>query len=219
MEELKLLKQLYEQRFLGYRYFNDIKSTPFSSSDLKDMPQSLDELQSYISDCSLCNLSKSRKTVVFGEGNSSADVMFVGEASGELEDNLGRVFIGRAGETLDRIIQNVLLMKREEVYITNIVKCHPPQNRIPTDEEVNSCKPFLLKQIEIVKPKIIIALGETSYSYLTGDIDSGISKVRGEFISFGSSKLMPTYHPSYLLKNPSIKKEIFSDMLKVKAIL
>ncbi len=219
MEELKLLKRLYEQRFLGYRYFNDIKSTPFSSSDLKDMPHGLNELQSYISDCSLCNLSKSAKRVVFGEGNPNADVMFVGEAPGELEDGLGRVFIGRAGETLDRIIQNVLLMRREDVYIANIVKCRPPQNRIPTDEEVNSCKPFLLKQIEIVKPKIIIALGETSYSYLTGDMDSSISKVRGEFISFGSSKLMPTFHPAYLLRNPSVKREVFSDMLKVKAIL
>ncbi len=219
MEELKLLKQLYEQRFLGYKYFNDIKSTPFSGSDLKDMPESLDELQSYISDCSLCNLSKSRKKVVFGEGNSNADVMFVGEAPGELEDDLGRVFVGRAGETLDRIIQNVLLMKREDVYIANIVKCRPPQNRIPTDEEISSCRAFLLKQIEIVKPKIIVALGGTSYSYLTGDMDSSISKVRGEFISFGSSKLMPTFHPAYLLRNPSVKREIFNDMLKIKAML
>ena len=219
MEELKLLKQLYEQRFLGYKYFNDIKSTPFSGSDLKDMPESLDELQSYISDCSLCNLSKSRKKVVFGEGNSNADVMFVGEAPGELEDDLGRVFVGRAGETLDRIIQNVLLMKREDVYIANIVKCRPPQNRTPTDEEISSCRAFLLKQIEIVKPKIIVALGGTSYSYLTGDMDSSISKVRGEFISFGSSKLMPTFHPAYLLRNPSVKREIFNDMLKIKAML
>ncbi len=219
MEELKLLKRLYEQRFLGYRYFNDIKSTPFSSSDLKDMPDNLAKLQSYVSDCSLCNLSKSAKRVVFGEGNPSADVMFVGEAPGELEDGCGRVFVGRAGEMLEKIIQNVLLMRREDVYIANIVKCHPPQNRVPTDEEASSCKPFLLKQIEIVKPKIIIALGGTSYSYLTGDVDSSISKVRGEFVSLASSKLMPTFHPSYLLRNPSVKKEVFSDMLKVKAIL
>lgn len=219
MQQLKLLKALYQQRSLGYRYFNDIKSTPFDGSLISDMPSTLPGLQSYINECSLCNLAKTRKHIVFGEGNPNADIMFVGEAPGELEDNSGRVFVGRAGELLDRIIQNVLKMQRADVYIANILKCRPPSNRAPTLEEAGSCKPFLIKQIEIVKPNIIIALGSTSYSYLTGDMDSKISKVRGEMITFGTSKLMPTFHPSYLLRNPSAKKEVFSDMLKVKAIL
>ncbi len=219
MEELKLLKTLYEQRFLGYKYFNDIKSTPNEDSDTLDMPSSLLELQTYINDCSLCNLAKGRKNIVFGEGNPKADIMFVGEGPGELEDNSGRPFVGRAGELLDRIIKNVLMLKREEVYIANIVKCRPPANRAPTDEEANKCKPFLIKQIEIVKPKIIVALGATSYRYLTGDVDSRISRIRGEMINFKSSRLMPTFHPSYLLRNPSAKREVLSDMLKVKAIL
>ena len=219
MQQMKLLQSLYQQRALGYRYFDDIKSVPFESSDISDMPSTLPELQTYLSDCSLCNLSKSRKNIVFGEGNPQAEIMFVGEAPGELEDDSGRVFIGRSGEMLDRIIQNVLNLRREDVYIANIVKCRPPANRTPIEEEVQRCKPFLIKQIEIVRPKIIIALGTTSYSYLTGDMDGEISKVRGEMINFGSAKLMPTFHPSFLLRNPSAKKEVMSDMLKVKAIL
>ncbi len=219
MQQMKLLQSLYQQRAFGYQYFDDIKSVPFENSDLSDMPSTLTQLATYINDCSLCNLSKGRKHIVFGEGNVHADLMFIGEGPGELEDNSGRPFVGRAGELLDRIIQNVLMLKREDVYIANIVKCRPPANRAPTEEEVAKCKPFLIKQIEIVKPKIIIALGATSYSYLTGDMSGKISRVRGEMINFGTSKLMPTFHPSYLLRNPSAKKEVMSDMLKVKAIL
>ncbi len=183
------------------------------------MPSNLEEFQTYISDCSLCNLSKSRRSVVFGEGNPNATLMFVGEGPGEMEDNSGRPFVGRAGELLDKIIKNVLMLKREDVYIANIVKCRPPANRVPTEEEADKCKPFLLKQIDIIKPKIIVALGATSYSYLTGEMDVKISRVRGEMIEYGISKLMPTFHPSYLLRNPSAKREVMSDMLKVKAIL
>lgn len=219
MQQIKLLHTLYQQRSLGFKYFSDIKSVPFEKSDIDDMPSLLPQLQSYLGDCSLCNLSKSRKHIVFGEGNPEADIMFVGEAPAELEDESGRVFVGRSGEMLDKIIQNVLNLRREDVYIANIVKCRPPLNRTPTQEEALMCKPFLIKQIEIVKPKIIVALGATSYSYLTGDMSGDISKVRGEIISFGSSKLMPTFHPSYLLRNPSFKKDVMGDMLKVKGIL
>jgi DNA polymerase len=219
MQQIKLLQSLYQQRSLGYRYFDDIQSVPFENSDISDMPSTLPKLQTYLSDCSLCHLSKSRKHIVFGEGNPQADIMFVGEGPGELEDDTGRPFVGRSGEMLTRIIQNVLKIQREDVYIANIVKCRPPANRAPSEEEAQRCKPFLIKQIEIVKPKIIIALGATSYSYLTGDMSGKISKVRGEIINFGSAKLMPTFHPSYLLRNPSAKKEVMSDMLKVKAIL
>jgi DNA polymerase len=219
MQRMKLLQALYQHKALGYRYFDDIKSTPFKGSSVVDMPQTLHELQSYIGDCSLCNLSKGRKHIVFGEGDPNADIMFVGEGPGEMEDNSGRPFVGRAGQLLDRIIENVLMLKREDVYIANIVKCRPPGNRAPTEEEAKKCRPFLIKQIEIVKPKIIISLGASSYCYLTGDLDARISKVRGEMMSFGESKLMPTFHPSYLLRNPSAKKYVMSDMLKVKAIL
>ena len=219
MQQIKLLHSLYKERSLGYKYFDDIKSVPFENNDICDMPSSLPELEAYIDDCSLCNLSKSRKHIVFGEGNPEAKLMFVGEAPGEMEDNSGKPFVGRAGQLLDRIIQNVLMLRREDVYIANIVKCRPPANRAPTEEEAEKCKPFLIKQIEIIKPKIIVALGATSYSYLTGDMSGKISRVRGEMITFGSAKLMPTYHPSYLLRNPSAKRDVMNDMLKVKAVL
>ena len=219
MQQIKLLQSLYQQRAFGYKYFDEIKSTPFEDSDVSDMPSTLEELQHYMRDCSLCNLAKGRQHIVFGEGNLAADVMFVGEGPGEMEDNSGRPFVGRSGELLNRIIENVLFLKREDVYIANIVKCRPPANRAPTLEEAKTCKPFLVKQIEIVKPKVIVTLGASAYSYLTGDLDAKISRIRGEMINFGSSKLMPTFHPSYLLRNPSAKKEVMSYMLKVKAIL
>jgi DNA polymerase len=219
MQQIKLLQSLYQQRAFGYRYFDDIKTTPFDTHDISDMPSDLSQLQSYIGDCSLCNLSKGRRHVVFGEGNPDADVMFIGEGPDEMEDNSGEPFMGKSGDLLNRIIENVLLLRREDVYIANIVKCKPPANRTPVQEEVDKCKPFLMKQIDIVKPKIIVALGASSYSYLTGDTDAKISRVRGEMMSFGDAKLMPTFHPSYLLRNPSSKKEVMSDMLKIKAIL
>jgi DNA polymerase len=219
MQQIKLLQALYQQRALGFRYFDDVKSTPYKRSDTDDMPKTLLELQAYIGNCTMCNLSKGRKYIVFGEGNENAEIMFVGEGPGEMEDNSGRPFVGRAGQLLTRIIENVLILKREDVYIANIVKCRPPGNRAPTEEEAKKCRPFLMKQIEIVKPKIIISLGASSYCYLTGDLDARISKVRGEVVNFADSKLMPTFHPSYLLRNPSAKKYVMSDMLKIKAML
>ncbi len=219
MQDLKLLKRLYEYKMLGYSYFDNVKSTPPIDSDISTMPNSMSELKLYIDDCSLCHLSKTRKSIVFGEGDIDAKLMFVGEGPGELEDNSGRPFVGRAGELLNRIIKNVLMLKREDVYIANIVKCRPPKNRAPTYEEAVSCRPFLMRQIDIVKPDIIVALGATSYSYLTGDLDAKITRVRGEIVEFSSYKVMPTFHPSYLLRNPSAKRDVFNDMLKVKAML
>jgi len=184
-----------------------------------ELPNTLSQLKKYTLSCHLCPLSKTRKNVVFGEGNPNAEIMFVGEGPGEMEDNTARPFVGRAGQLLTKIIENVLEIKREDVYIANIVKCRPPSNRVPTQEEANLCKPYLLKQIEIINPSIIVSLGATSYRYLTGDFNGAISKVRGELFDMGNAKLIPTYHPSYLLRNPSAKKAMFLDMLKVKAML
>ncbi|MCH9813874.1 MAG: uracil-DNA glycosylase [Epsilonproteobacteria bacterium] len=219
MQQFKLLKALYQQRSFGYQYFNDIQNSHYSDMQNFDLPKTLPGLQDYIQDCTLCHLSKGRKNIVFGEGNPNADIMFVGEGPGEMEDNSGRPFVGRAGQLLDKIIENVLMLQRQDVYIANIVKCRPPGNRAPIEEEANQCKPFLMKQIEVVQPKIIIALGASSYCYLTGNLDARITRVRGEMIDFGIAKLMPTFHPSYLLRNPSAKKEVMLDMLKVKAML
>ncbi len=220
MQQLQLLKQLYQLKSFGYDYFDEPKSLECAQNlQNTQLPDTLLELKKYTLSCHLCSLSKTRKNVVFGEGNPDAQIMFVGEGPGEMEDNTGRPFVGRAGQLLTKIIENVLEIKREDVYIANIVKCRPPSNRVPTEEEASLCKPYLLKQIEIIKPLIIVSLGATSYRYLTGDLKAAISRVRGEVFNFGNAKLIPTYHPSFLLRNPSAKKDVFLDMLKVKAIL
>ena len=219
MKNLKnalLLKQLYQLKQLGYRY----TSASIFKEDATDLalPNSLEKLREQALKCHLCELSKSRTNVVFGEGNPNAAVMFVGEGPGATEDSMGRPFVGRSGELLTKMIENVLLIPRSEVYIANIVKCRPPNNRVPTPTEAHTCQPFLNRQIELVKPKIIITLGGTAYHYLTGD-ETGITKVRGTLHQQHGYTLIPTYHPSFLLRNPSAKKEVFEDLKKVKALM
>jgi len=219
LQELKLLQDLYRYKALGYTYFSDIKKPIITLDTEIDLPDSMDALSDTAHQCALCTLSNSRKQVVFAEGNLNADIMFVGEAPGSVEDEMGRPFVGKSGELLTKIIETTLDMKREDVYITNIVKCRPPLNREPSKDEAQKCLPFLMKQIELVKPKIIITLGATSYRYLSGDHTSAISKIRGEIIQFSHALLMPTFHPAFLLRNPSAKKYVFLDMQKVKALL
>jgi len=209
------LKRLMHLKALGIEYVEPIKE--FKEENIS-LPNSLDELKIICKNCHLCELSKIRKNVVFGEGNKNANLMFIGEGPGATEDNTGRPFVGRAGELLTKMIQNVLLIPRSEVYIANIVKCRPPQNRVPTAKEALTCKPYLQKQIEIIKPKLIVTLGSTAYSYLTND-NTPISKARGHFFDMQDYKVLPTFHPSYLLRNPSAKKEAFADMLKVKEFI
>jgi len=216
IEKAKLLKLLYQYRSLGFEYFKEYKPANMINQEISD---NLGVMKEKVSNCHLCSISNSRKNVVFGEGNEDASLMFIGEAPGANEDKLGRPFVGKAGMLLVRIIENVLNLKREDVYITNIIKCRPPNNRVPTLEEVTSCKPYLLEQISVIKPKVIVALGSTSYHHLTGDYDIPISRVRGEVLEFADAKLIPTFHPSFLLRNPSAKKEVFLDMLKVKKLL
>jgi len=210
-----LLKQLYILKSIGYEY-SDITPSDMQESQLR-LPSSLDELRAIAMNCHLCELSKSRHSVVFGEGNESAKLMFVGEGPGATEDSTGRPFVGRAGELLTKMIENVLYIPRSQVYIANIVKCRPPGNRVPTTEEALTCKPYLMKQIEIISPKLIVTLGATAYRYLTGD-ETPISRVRGSVIDMSQYRLIPTFHPSYLLRNPSAKKEAYRDMLLIKKL-
>jgi len=219
MKNLKnalLLKQLYRLKQLGYRYTDAHIYT--ENESLPNLPDTLETLHTQADRCHLCELSKSRTNVVFGEGNPRAEIMFVGEGPGATEDSMGRPFVGRSGELLTKIIENVLLIPRSQVYIANIVKCRPPGNRVPSPTEAHTCLPFLQKQIELVSPKLIVTLGATAYHYLSGD-DTGITKVRGTVIKKENYTLVPTYHPSFLLRNPSAKKEVFEDMKKVKALM
>jgi len=219
MKNLKnalLLKQLYQLKQLGYKYTS---VTPYREETQSfALPNTLESLKKQAMECHLCELSKSRHKVVFGEGNPNADVLFVGESPGAMEDASGKPFVGRSGELLTKMIENVLLISRNDVYITNIVKCRPSNNDIPTPSQAHTCQPYLMKQIELIRPKLIVTLGATAYHYLTGD-DTDISKIRGTIQKQNGYIIIPTYHPSYLLRNPSAKKDVFDDLLKVKNLL
>jgi DNA polymerase len=165
--------------------------------------------------CVKCGeLSRCRNNVVFGVGNPRAEIMFVGEAPGRDEDLQGEPFVGRAGELLTKIII-AMGFKREDVYIANVLKCRPPENRAPLPDEVTNCRPYLLSQIELIKPKLIVALGATAVRALL-DVQLGITKMRGHWYTFRDIPIMPTFHPAYLLRNPPAKKEVWEDM---KAVL
>jgi uracil-DNA glycosylase family 4 len=165
--------------------------------------------------CVICKeLARCRHSVVFGIGHPHAELMFVGEAPGADEDMQGEPFVGRAGQLLTRIIQ-AMGYERREVYITNVLKCRPPQNRTPLPDEVENCLPYLLSQIELIQPKVIVALGATALRALL-DVQLGITKMRGHWYTFRGIPIMPTFHPAYLLRNPAAKKNVWDDM---KAVL
>jgi uracil-DNA glycosylase len=170
-----------------------------------------------IGDCTRCKLHKGRTKIVFGTGNPNADLMFVGEGPGRDEDLSGEPFVGRAGKLLTDMIK-AMGLQREDVYIANVVKCRPPENRLPEKDEIITCSPFLMRQIDAIKPKVICTLGSCSAQTLL-QTAQGISKLRGEWFDFRGAKLMPTYHPAYLLRNPAAKPEVWKDLQKVMAVL
>jgi uracil-DNA glycosylase family 4 len=176
-------------------------------------------VRAYIGDCTRCKLhTLGRTQVVFGVGNPEADLMFVGEAPGADEDLKGIPFVGRAGQLLTDIIEKGLKIPRGDVYIANVIKCRPPQNRNPEPDEVATCEPFLFQQIDIIKPKVIVALGKFAAQTLLRTLDP-ISKIRGRIFDYRGSKLIPTFHPAYLLRNPSSKREVWEDMKLVRKLL
>ncbi|MGE3405051.1 MAG: uracil-DNA glycosylase family protein, partial [Vicinamibacterales bacterium] len=188
-------------------------------SDLRTPgPSDLRVIRSDIGDCTRCKLhTLGRKQIVFGVGNPNADLMFVGEAPGADEDIQGEPFVGRAGQLLTKIIE-AIGMTRDEVYIANVIKCRPPQNRNPEPDEVEQCEPFLFRQIDTIKPKVIVALGKFAAQSLLRTTDP-ITRLRGREFSYRDAILMPTYHPAYLLRNPSAKREVWEDMKRVKQLL
>ena len=173
----------------------------------------LDKIRKELGDCKRCKLHRTRKTIVFGEGDKKAKLMIIGEGPGYDEDVQGRPFVGKAGQLLTKILQSINL-QREEVYITNIIKCRPPQNRNPEPDEIQSCSPFLMKQIGAIQPKIICALGTFSAQTLL-KTDTKITALRGRFYDMAGVKVLPTYHPAYLLRNPDKKREVWEDMKQI----
>ena len=177
----------------------------------------LEEVRRELGDCKRCKLHRTRRTIVFGEGNERATLMLVGEGPGYDEDVQGRPFVGKAGQLLTKIIQSINL-QREEVYIANIIKCRPPQNRNPEPDEIQSCHPFLMKQIGVIQPKIICALGTFSAQTLL-QTDTKITALRGKLFDLEGIKVIPTYHPAFLLRNPDKKREVWEDMKKIAELL
>ncbi len=213
----ELLNYLYYLKSIGYSYI-DALSLSQEVQESIHLPDDLKSLESSSKHCYLCDLSKTRKNVVFGQGNPNAKIMFISTVPENGENELGKFFVGRSGELLAKMIENVLLIKKEDVYITNIIKCRPQDNKIPSKNEYDSCKAYLFKQLELVKPKIVVTLGESAYSFLMQE-NVDMMKIRGQEIKFLDKILIPTFHPSFLLRNPSLKKESYIDMLKIKNLM
>ncbi len=194
-------------------------SSPNGLPILEALPkdESLAEIRADIGDCTRCKLHEHRTHIVFGEGNPQADLLFVGEGPGADEDATGRPFVGRAGQLLDKIIA-AIGRKRDDVFIANVVKCRPPGNRTPEKDETDTCEQFLFRQIALIKPKVIVALGSPAFQCLFRTKEA-ISRARGEFRDWNGIQVMPTFHPAYLLRSPDKKREAWEDMKKVRDYL
>ncbi len=203
-------------RDLG-RYVEDLGWQVASIPESADRGDPLVELERSAQECTKCRLSENRRTVVFGEGHSCAVVMFIGEGPGAEEDRTGRPFVGQAGQLLDRMIF-AMGFDRSEVYIANVVKCRPPGNRDPRDDEAAACAPYLDRQIELIAPRVIVALGKPATRRLTGST-AAIGSLRGRWTSYRGVPLLPVYHPAYLLRTPSAKRQMWDDLKKIIARL
>jgi DNA polymerase len=195
--------------YVLYQQGLGVEALPRSSSE----PQDLAAVREELGDCHRCRLSEKRQHIVFGEGSEEARLVFVGEGPGHEEDLQGRPFVGKAGQLLTRIIGSIG-HKRDQVYITNVVKCRPPENRAPWPDEIGCCFPFLTKQLKIIRPKVICTLGNAATQALLNK-EAGISAVRGRFHLWKGIQVMPTFHPAYLLRNPERKKETWEDIKAV----
>ncbi len=211
------------------RFYGSLTSLGFSRSTEAEAPkpeavsaaparsETLEEIRADLGECTRCRLSGKRTTIVFGVGNPKADLMFIGEGPGQEEDRQGIPFVGAAGQLLTKIIQAIDLT-REQVYIANVVKCRPPNNREPEPDEAEACRPFLDRQIDAVRPKVICALGRVAALNLLRT-DEGITRLRGRIFSYRGAKLVPTYHPAFLLRNPGKKRECWDDMKLIRKLL
>ena len=187
-----------------------VEPDPLPAVVLED---SLPRIRNDLGDCERCRLCEGRRNIVFGVGNPRADVMVIGEAPGKHEDLVAEPFVGKSGRMLDKMIENVLIMKRSDVYITNIVKCRPVDNRNPNEGEIEACMSFLERQIAVVNPKTILLLGSTATRAL---LEEGVTKLRGEWQDWRGREVMATFHPAYLLRKPQDKNKAFEDLTMLK---
>lgn len=202
------------QQGLGVEGFWNKKENRYDALGFPvEKPLTLEDIRSEMGDCTRCKLCDSRTQIVFGVGPVDAELMFIGEAPGEEEDKQGEPFVGRAGQLLTKIIK-AMKYERSEVYITNVNKCRPPKNRDPRPEEVEACEPFLIKQIQVVKPKVIVALGRWAAQTLL-KTKTPITALRGKFHDYHGIALMPTFHPAAILRDPNLRRPVWEDMKQV----
>ncbi len=213
------------KRQLNYLKFFGVSEIPVTipsspGYNVKKEPVTLKEIENELGDCKRCKLCSTRTNIVFGSGNENADILFVGEGPGKDEDLQGAPFVGKAGRLLTQIIEKGMGLKRKDVYICNIVKCRPPENRDPEKEEIEACSPFLEKQIKAINPKVVVALGKPASSTLLGR-NVFITRERGSWHSFMGYKVMITYHPAYLLRyyTNENRLKVWEDMKKVLSAL
>lgn len=210
-----MLQNLYRLKSLGFEY-TDLVSVNQKNLDI--LPSDISSLHVSISSCHLCDLSKSRKQSMSGYGNDNADLMIVDSIVSGSEDETSSYYAGRAGASLRKMVENVLELNIDDVFLTHAVKCKPLGSNKPSDSELNSCKPYLYKQIEIIKPKVIVTLGEEAYNIFSQTKEE-FNNVRGHIIDLKDYKLVPIYHPQFLLRNPSLKKDTLNDLKIIKSLL
>ncbi len=222
----KLKQEFAEQLLERLRYYSSITTIGLRPASVSETPEGLDvsssgetleSIREDLGDCTRCKLHEGRQSLVFGVGNANADLMFIGEGPGYEEDRKGIPFVGPAGQLLTKIIEAIQLT-REDVYIANIVKCRPPSNRDPEPEEIAACRPFLERQVSSIKPRVICTLGRVATQAMLST-EKALGRVRGQVFSFGDATLVPTYHPAYLLRDPSKKRDCWEDMKLIRALL
>ena len=215
-QNLVLLQNLYRLKAIGFEYIDHFDLNEKNSFI---QPNSMEELEKTIHNCHLCDLNKSRQQAMNGFGKKDADIFFLDYQVSQAQDNSNGYYIGRSGEILKKMIENVLGLPAENVYLTHAVKCKPLQSNKPSPSEWNSCKSYLFTQLEFIKPKLIVTLGQEAYSHLTNDSSENFESVRGHVIDFKNYKLIPIYHPQFLLRNPELKKITLNDLHTIKSCL
>lgn len=213
-EKNQILKYLNNLKSYGYSYHDNFEIKIENTNSLH-LSNNLNDLENSVKNCFLCELSKTRKNALFSYGSKDSQLMFLADEPSKTEDELNSFYVGKSGEMLEKMIENVLEIKKEEVYLTSLLKCHS-QNRA-NKINFDTCKDYFFKELEIVNPKLIVILGETAHNYLLKNSDFLID--RGKFLNFDKYQTISIYSPSFLLRNPSLKKDTFHDMLKIKHFL
>lgn len=214
-QNLALLQNLYRLKAAGFKYIDQFS---INQNTYYDKPLNMTQLAHNITSCHLCDLSKSRTQSMIGFGNENADLMIIDFSVSANDDSLNEYYSGRSGETLNNMIENVLELKTTDIYYTHTIKCKPLSSNIPSNSEWESCKNYLFFQIEHIKPKVIVTLGKEAYAKIINE-DEDFESVRGHVIDFNGCKLIPIYHPNFLLRNPESKKTTFKDLKTIKSCL